>query len=136
MIDDVTFHAAEVISFGPFRLSPAQRLLEKSGTPLRLGARALEILIVLVERAGEVVSKKTLLARVWPDVMVDKGTLRFHIAALRRALGDGQHGARYVTTFAGRGYCFVAPVSRSNTPGQSSPEKLLSDQSHKLPTPL
>jgi predicted ATPase/DNA-binding winged helix-turn-helix (wHTH) protein len=136
MTDDAPYHAPEVISFGPFRLNPAQRLLEKSGTQLHLGARALEILIVLAERAGEVVSKKTLLARVWPDVIVDKGTLRFHIAALRRALGDGQQGARYVTTFTGRGYCFVAPVTRSNAPTQSNPEALLSDQSHKLPTPL
>src|SRR5258708_40119310 len=101
-------HTAELISFGPFRLRPAQRLLEKSGSPLHLGARALDILIVPVERAGEVVSKKALLARVWPDVTVDVGSLRFHMAALRRALGDGQLGARYVSTLSGRGYCFVA----------------------------
>jgi DNA-binding winged helix-turn-helix (wHTH) protein len=55
------------------------------------------------------------MARVWPDVTVEEGNLRFHIAALRRRLEDGQSGARYVTTIAGRGYCFVAPISRSNT---------------------
>jgi DNA-binding winged helix-turn-helix (wHTH) protein len=114
MTDEQPASAADLISFGPFRLFPAHRNLEKAGRPIRLGARAFDILIVLVERAGEVVSKKKLMARVWPDVTVDEGNLRFHIAALRRALEDGQSGARYVTTIAGRGYCFVAPVSRSN----------------------
>ena len=114
MTDERPPLAADLISFGPFRLCPAHRNLEKAGSPIHLSARALDILIVLVERAGEVVSKKKLMARVWPDVTVDEGNLRFHIAALRRALEDGQSGARYVTTIAGRGYCFVAPISRSN----------------------
>ena len=114
MIDEQPAPAADLISFGPFRLCPAHRNLEKAGSPIHLSARAFDILVVLVERAGEVVSKKKLMARVWPDVTVDEGNLRFHISALRRALGDGQSGARYVTTIAGRGYCFVAPISRSN----------------------
>ena len=114
MTDEQPAPAADLISFGPFRLCPAQRNLEKAGGPIHLSARAFDILIVLVERAGEVVSKKRLMARVWPDVTVDEGNLRFHIAALRRALEDGQSGARYVATIAGRGYCFVAPISRSN----------------------
>jgi DNA-binding winged helix-turn-helix (wHTH) protein len=115
MTDEQSAPAADLISFGPFRLCPAHRNLEKAGSPIHLGARAFDILIVLVELAGEVVSKKKLMARVWPDVTVEEGNLRFHIAALRKALEDGQSGARYVTTIAGRGYCFVAPISRSNT---------------------
>jgi DNA-binding winged helix-turn-helix (wHTH) protein len=115
MTDEQPAPAADLISFGPFRLCPAHRNLEKAGSPIHLSARAFDILVVLVERAGEVVSKKMLMARVWPDVTVDEGNLRFHIAALRRALEDGQSGARYVTTIAGRGYCFVAPISRLNT---------------------
>jgi predicted ATPase/DNA-binding winged helix-turn-helix (wHTH) protein len=134
--DNESSHIAEVVAFGPFRLYAARRLLEKSGSPLHLGARALDILIVLVERAGEVVSKKTLLARVWPDVTVDVGSLRFHMATLRRALGDGQLGARYVSTLSGRGYCFVAPVSRLNGPGQPILEGPISEQSHRLPARL
>src|ERR1700688_274771 len=114
MIDEQPAPVADPILFGPFRLSPAHRNLEKAGSRIHLGARAFDILIVLVECAGEVVSKKRLMARVWPDVTVDEGNLRFHIAALRRALEDGQSGARYVATIAGRGYCFVAPISRSN----------------------
>ena len=119
MTDERPPLAADLISFGPFRLCPAHRSLEKAGSPIHLSARALDILIVLVERAGEVVSKKKLMARVWPDVTVDEGNLRFHIATLRRALEDGQSGARYVTTIAGRGYCFVAPISRSNVSPRS-----------------
>src|SRR6266850_2831602 len=114
MTDEQPALAADLISFGPFRLCPAHRILEKAGSPIHLSARAFDILIVLVELAGEVVSKKKLMARVWPDVTVEEGNLRFHIAALRKALEDGQSGARYVTTIAGRGYCFVAPISRSN----------------------
>jgi DNA-binding winged helix-turn-helix (wHTH) protein len=119
MTDEQPAPAADLISFGPFRLCPAHRNLEKAGSPIHLGARAFDILIVLVELAGEVVSKKKLMARVWPDVTVEEGNLRFHIAALRKALEDGQSGAKYVTTIAGRGYCFVAPISRSNTSPRS-----------------
>src|ERR1700676_1181612 len=114
MDDQQPAPAADLISFGPVRLCPAHRNLEKAGSPIHLSARAFDILIVLVERAGEVVSKKMLMARVWPDVTVDEGNLRFHIAALRRALEAGQSGDRYGPTIAGRGYCFVAPISRPN----------------------
>jgi predicted ATPase/DNA-binding winged helix-turn-helix (wHTH) protein len=108
--------AKESFSFGPFELIPERRRLEKSGVPLQLGARSLDILTVLVEHAGEVVSKKTLLARVWAGVTVDEGSLRFHMAGLRKVLGDGEAGATYVTTVPGQGYSFVAPVSRTLKP--------------------
>jgi predicted ATPase/DNA-binding winged helix-turn-helix (wHTH) protein len=104
----------DVLSFGPFRLAPGERLLTREGSPVELGARALDILIALVSRPNEVVNKKELLSHVWPDVTVEESSLRFHMAGLRKALGDGKDGARYITTLAGRGYCFVAPVSRSS----------------------
>src|ERR1700730_8134287 len=106
----------DVICFGPFRLSPTERLLEKGGVPFRLGSRALDILIALVERPAEVVSKKELMAKVWPDLAVDEVSLRFHIFALRKALGEGRSDGRYVTSVSGRGYCFVAPISQSASP--------------------
>jgi signal transduction histidine kinase/ActR/RegA family two-component response regulator len=102
----------DIIAFGRFRLRATERLLEKDGVRLKVGSRALDILIALVERAPEVVSKRDLLARVWPDLVVEESSLRFHIAVLRKALGDG---ARYVINVAGRGYCFGAPISRSAT---------------------
>ena len=101
------------ISFGPFRLSPKARLLEKDGAPLHIGGRALDILIFLAERPGEVVDKRDLIKQVWSDVNVDEGSLRFHVTALRKALGGGAVGARYVVNVPGRGYCFAAPLARA-----------------------
>ncbi len=103
-------------SFGPFCLLPAQQVLLEGETPVRLGSRALEILIALVERAGELVTKGELMACVWPDTVVEESSLRFHLARLQRALNDGREGERYVTNVLGRGYCFVAPVSRAASP--------------------
>jgi predicted ATPase/DNA-binding winged helix-turn-helix (wHTH) protein len=98
------------VSFGPFRMSAQERLLENNGESVRIGGRAFDILVVLVESAGSVVGKKELLSRVWTDFTVDEGSLRFHIAELRKALGDGVSGARYITNVRGRGYCFVALI--------------------------
>jgi predicted ATPase/DNA-binding winged helix-turn-helix (wHTH) protein len=104
---------SEEIKFGPFTLLAEERLLLREGVPVDLGARAFDILVTLAARPNQIVSKTDLLARVWPDVTVEEGSLRFHVTNLRKALGDGQGGARYITTRIGRGYCFVAPVARS-----------------------
>ena len=104
------------IYFGPFRLSVTERVLEKEGVRVRLGSRALDILIALVERPAEVVTKKELFARVWPDLVVDECNLRYHVSALRKALGEGPSGTRCVANVSGRGYCFVAPISRAASP--------------------
>src|SRR5713226_268646 len=100
-------------SFGPFRLLAAQRLLLEGDKPVRLGNRAFDILTALVERGGEVVGKEELMARAWPQTFVEEANLKIQVSALRRALGDGQGGNRYVVTVIGRGYNFVAPVRRS-----------------------
>jgi len=105
---------AQTIAFGAFRLLPGQQLLLDGDERVSIGSRALDILVTLAERAGDVVSKEELIARVWPDTFVEDGNLRVHIAGLRRALRDGQRGARYVMTIPGRGYSFVAPVSVSS----------------------
>src|SRR5258708_3475890 len=112
--------AQGVVAFGPLRLSSSERLIERSGEPLELGGRAMDILIALVERAGDVVSQRELIDRVWPNVTVDDSNLRSHVVALRRTLGDGQDGARYVINVPGRGYCFVIPTTRSPI-GESTP---------------
>ncbi|TIO50121.1 MAG: transcriptional regulator [Mesorhizobium sp.] len=106
---------SDMISFGPFTLVANERLLLRNGVQVDLGARAFDILTTLAALPNEVVSKPDLLARVWPDVTVEEGSLRFHMANLRKALGDGREGARYIATLAGRGYCFVAPISRSGS---------------------
>ena len=111
----------DVVSFGPFRLYPAQRLLQKGEDPIKLGARAFDILLALVEHAGDVVTHKELIARVWPNVIVEEISLRVHIAYLRKALDGGRSG-EYITNVTGRGYCFSAPVSyERSTPDAKSP---------------
>jgi DNA-binding winged helix-turn-helix (wHTH) protein len=100
--------------FGSFRLLPAQRLLLSGEEPVRLGSRAMDILIVLVERAGELVSKDRLMARVWPCTFVVPSNLTVHLTALRRALRDGIDGNRHFVNVPGRGYYFVAPVVLEN----------------------
>jgi predicted ATPase/DNA-binding winged helix-turn-helix (wHTH) protein len=123
---DAATQARDVISFGPFSLIASERLLTKGGAPIELGARALDILITLASSPNEAVSKRDLMARVWPDVTVEEGSLRFHMTSLRKALGDGKDGARYITTLAGRGYCFVAPISRPKEPAVvSAPEAVV-----------
>jgi DNA-binding winged helix-turn-helix (wHTH) protein len=101
---------AREISFGPFRLLPAQFLLLEGDKPVLLGSRALHILMVLLERPGELVTRQELMARVWPNLFVDPATLTVHISALRRALRDGRDGNRFIINIRGRGYCFVTPT--------------------------
>ena len=105
-------------AFGPFRLFAAERRLEKDGKPVRLGSRALDLLIVLVECAGEVVSNRHILERVWRGVTVDESSLRFHVKNLRRALADNLRDAPYITNVSGRGYCFAARVERLDREGR------------------
>lgn len=102
------------VEFGPFRLFPSQRRLLKQDAHVPLGGRALDLLILLIENAGNIMSKQQLTAGVWPDVTVEESSLRVHIANLRKALGDGRDGANYIANVAGRGYCFVGEVDRRN----------------------
>src|SRR6185369_12861397 len=112
--DDAPLRQSEFISFGPFRLFPAARAFEKNGVPLALGNRALDILMVLVERAGEVVTHRELIARVWRGLVVDPSNLRVHMTGLRKVLGDRDGKERYIANVTGQGYCFVATVRRED----------------------
>jgi DNA-binding winged helix-turn-helix (wHTH) protein len=103
--------AEALILFCPFRLLPKQRLLTRADKPISLGSRAFDVLIALLERPGELISKPELMARVWPNTFVGPANLAMHISALRRALGDGRDGNRYVVNIPGRGYRFVAAVT-------------------------
>ena len=95
----------------PFRLLPTQFLLLEDEKPVSIGSRALEILTVLLERPGELVSKQELMARVWPNVFVEPANLTVHMSALRRTLRDGRDGNRFIINVPGRGYSFVASVA-------------------------
>src|SRR5712672_4713281 len=98
------------LKFGPFELSSSERVLRRGGEALPLGGRALDILIYLADRPGEVIAKQELMDRIWSDVTVEEGSLRVHVAAIRKALGDGQFGNRYIANIKGRGYSFVGTV--------------------------
>ena len=109
---------ADVIAFGPFRLSLGERRLESDGNPVRLGGRALDILVTLASQPGRVVTKAELTQAAWPGLIVEEANLRFHIGVLRKALEEEWPGEAVITTVAGRGYCFTAPVTRPDaSPG-------------------
>jgi DNA-binding winged helix-turn-helix (wHTH) protein len=125
--------AEQEITFGAFRLLQAQRLLiEGEDRPVPVRSRALALLFALVERAGELLSKEELFAKVWPDTFVEEGSLRGHIAGLRRGLNDGRQGNRYVVTLPGRGYSFVARTAV----GRPAEPPVAPAASHNLPPTL
>src|SRR5215471_2754294 len=119
----------EAFVFGPFRLLVRRRELIAHGVPVTLGQRALDILLVLVSRHGQLVTKNDLMNEVWPGVVVEENNLQVHISALRKALGDEKGERRFLLTVAGRGYRFVHPVERetsdagptSDVPAAASP---------------
>jgi predicted ATPase/DNA-binding winged helix-turn-helix (wHTH) protein len=122
--------------FGPFRLVPAQQLLLEADKAVQIGSRALQILVFLVERAGGLVSRDELVGGVWPDTVVGEGSLRVHIAALRKALRDGQNGNRYIVNETGRGYRFVTPVSRAQARAEPPSDHIRGEPTHNLPIQL
>ncbi|MBV7556279.1 helix-turn-helix transcriptional regulator [Pseudomonas sp. PDM28] len=124
-----------VLQFGPYAFHLSQRLVLEGNRPLRLGGRALDVLQVLVEHAGSVVSKDELIAQVWPRSVVEEINLRVHIAALRRALGDGQNGQCYIVNIPQRGYSFVAPVQHLPEP-VAFPSQTVQKPLHNLPARL
>jgi DNA-binding winged helix-turn-helix (wHTH) protein len=105
------------------RPRPIAQADRTSDRPVRLGSRAFDVLTALVERAGELVGKKELIARAWPETFVEESNLKIQVSALRRALGDGQGGTRYVVTVPGWGYKFVGSV-RPNARGASERGRL------------
>lgn len=111
-MNDASLEHEDVVAFGPFRLLTARRVLFRDEGDVPLGGRAFDILATLIDHAGEIVSQRELMACVWPGVFVEEANLRVHIASLRKALGDGRNGARYIENVPRRGYCFVAPISR------------------------
>lgn len=100
-----------VYRFGPFELNPATRQLLAEGQPVALGARALDVLVALIERRDRVVTKEELLQLAWPGLVVEEGNLPVQISALRKLLGSGA-----IVTVAGRGYRFAAPLTAHEPP--------------------
>jgi TolB-like protein len=107
------------LAFGPFRLSFGRRELLKNGVAVPLGSRAFDLLAALVRRSGNIVTKDELLAEVWPGTIVEENNLQVQISALRKALGDGPEGSRYLLTVPGRGYRFIGSVEQ-HTPASGT----------------
>jgi predicted ATPase/DNA-binding winged helix-turn-helix (wHTH) protein len=125
----------EVYSFGPFHLLPAQQILLNGDVRVRLGSRALQILVILVARAGELVPKEELIARVWANTCVEESNLKVQIAALRSVFGSRAESRQFIATTNGRGYCFVAPVERGGAQIQwTAGSPVERRHPHNLPT--
>lgn len=109
-----------LIGFGPFEWDEEERLLIQDGLPLRIGDRLLDLLAILLEAPGRVVSQDELISRAWPGVGTDAANLRAHMSSLRRHLGNGDINARYIANEHGRGYSFVATIRADSGPAISS----------------
>ncbi|WP_163883476.1 winged helix-turn-helix domain-containing protein [Rhizobium laguerreae] len=96
--------------FGPYRLNPAARVLLRGNDLLTLGSRAFDMLVALVQNHGQVLSHRDLMDFAWPGLNVEASNIRVQMTRLRREIGCGENGNRYIVSVAGRGYSFVAPV--------------------------
>ncbi|MBB3225172.1 winged helix-turn-helix domain-containing protein [Pseudoduganella umbonata] len=106
----------ETLAFLDFELTLARRQLLRDGVPVAVGGRALELLAQLAGHPGQVLENRVLMRAVWPRTVVEEVNLRVQIAALRKLLGGDGH-CPYIVNYAGRGYCFTAPVTRLVPPG-------------------
>ena len=97
--------------FGPYRVDESERLLRRGNEVVALTPKAFDLLLVLVESSGRVLSKDELMKRVWPDTIVEEANLSHNIYKLREALGEGRNGKKYIETFSRRGYRFNAKVT-------------------------
>lgn len=122
--------------FGSFRLVPSQQTLLDGGVRVPIGGRALDLLIALVERRGDVVSKQSLMASAWPQTVVEESNLKVHIGALRKLLGEEAQDQQFVATVVGRGYRFVAPVVCESLSEKISKTEKKACASHNIPVAL
>ncbi|PYS57740.1 MAG: hypothetical protein DMF74_25295 [Acidobacteria bacterium] len=107
----MTEQSNHVFEFGPYRLDSGERLLLRGDEVVPLTPKAFEMLLVLVENSGHVLTKEELMKRVWPDTIVEEANLSHNIYKLREALGEGRSGEKYIKTVPRRGYRFVGNVT-------------------------
>ena len=119
-----------LLGFGPYRLDVISRVLRREGQLVTLPSKAIEVLLILVKRRGELVSKSDLMEAVWPDSFVEEGNLTQQIHLLRRALQDKTEEHRYILTVPGRGYSFVATIDEIEGTGGSG-----QSQTNQAPAP-
>src|SRR5215813_11964758 len=100
----------DLYEFGPFRLDATERLLLCEGESVSLTPKAFDLLLALAKHHGHLLEKDELMKKVWPDTFVEEANLSYNISLIRKALGDGENGQRYIETVPKRGYRFVAGV--------------------------
>ena len=129
--------APAVFMFGAFRLVVRRRELLLHGIPVALGQRAIEVLLTLVSRAGQLVTKDEIMAQVWAGTIVEENNLQVHISALRKILGSAGDAKSFLLTVAGRGYRFVAPVEiESESTGHSGTEAVATSVAEPATVPV
>jgi DNA-binding winged helix-turn-helix (wHTH) protein len=121
----------ELYDFGAFRLDPAERALTRNGQIIPLTPKAFDTLVVLVRNSGHVVEKDALLKEVWPDTFVEEGVLAVNVAALRKALHEGEEGHSYIETVPRRGYRFIGEVQALKKPPKDEAAAEKSERSKK-----
>ena len=99
-------------TFGQFRLEVERNRLLHDGEPVQLRRKSYEILLLLVEHPGEIITKEQIISTVWPDQMVEENNLTQQIYKLRRLLGDTPKDQNYILTVPGKGYLFNKPVTK------------------------
>jgi len=99
--------------FGPFRLDSSAPLLLRCGDVVPLPPKALDVLVVLVDKRGMLVSRDELVSAVWPDTFVEESNLGHHVSILRKTLGNVDNGQPYIETISKRGYRFTGPVRQA-----------------------
>ncbi len=137
---DAASEAPASLAFGRFRVLPHRRELLADGKPVKLGGRAFDVLMALIETPGAVLSKDALMARVWPDRIVEENTLQAQISALRAAFGPERN---LIRTVPGRGYQFTGEIrglpaaaeARADTAAVASGPRP-SDPQTNLPVPV
>ncbi len=112
--------AKHLYEFGPFRLDPVERRLLRDGQPVALTPKCFDLLVVLVENNGHLLEKDELLGRLWPGQFVEESNLSFNVSSLRKALGEGQDGRRFIETVPKKGFRFVARVEERRGEGTGS----------------
>src|SRR5580698_3424516 len=113
--------------FGAYRLDAQSGMLFRDGDHVALPPKVAELLVALVQAAGRVVTREELLHRLWPDTVVEEGSLTSHISLLRKTLGEDPNGQDFIETLPKRGYRFVASVKRaaSHAPGGATDRAML-----------
>ena len=134
--DHAPFNSEGALRFGAFVLYPRQHLLLKNGEPVSLGSRALDLLIAMASRPGELLEKSELIAHAWPKVIVEECNLRAQIVALRRVLSEDESGFEYIVTVPGRGYRFVAHTEPYDVPSEPAGVERLQSLPSLITRPL